>query len=363
MSLNILYILADLNIFGGTPKKTLDIIKYSNMNRSIVYTYKDKYKDYIFNFEDAGAVVYQGIYGRNIFKHIIKLISIMDNEHIQIVQTQFTMGEFLGFLIKIFRPNIKIICAFVTPLKTTLVKSILSRIYYKYFDYFVYVSKYVKKEKQSQLNVLTKKNGKVIYNGTDLITDEGGKFIKMKKYSLLDVAGLLEWKNIQILIEALNILVNQKNLKNIHLYIAGDGPYRPKLEMLIGKYDLYKYVFLMGYQSNIGKLLKGCDVFVHPAYAEGFGIAVVEAMMAEKPIIISNAGALPELIEHKISGLVVDPYNAEQWVDAIEQIIDNEVLTAQLVKNAKERAHTLFSVEKFVYNYQNLYKSLLDNRN
>jgi len=363
MSKNILYILADLNIHGGTPKKTIDLIRYGTNNKSVVYTYKGIYREWEVNFKDAGAVLYQGDFGRNIYRHIKKLISIIDNERIEIVQTQFTMGEFLGFLIKIFRPNVKIVCAFVTPLKTTLVKSILSRIYFKYFDYFIYVSKHVKNEKQSQFKVLAKKSGKVIYNGTDLLTDGGGKFIKMKKFSLLDVAGLVKWKNIQILIEALNIIVNQKNLKNIHLYIAGDGPYRSKLEMLIGKYDLYKYVFLMGYQSNIGKLLKECDVFVHPAYVEGFGIAVTEAMMAEKPIIISNVGALPELIEHNISGLVVDPYNAEEWVDAIEQIIDNEVLTTQLGKKAKERAHKLFSIEEFVHNYQNLYESLLGNRN
>ena len=100
-------------------------------------------------------------------------------------------------------------------------------------------------------------------------------------------------------------------------------------------------------------------MFVHPSYAEGFGIVIPEAMLAEKPIIVSNAGALPELIENEVSGLVVEPHNAEQWADAILRIIDNPQLAEKLAHNGKDRAIKKFSKEKYTVNYEKLYKELL----
>jgi glycosyltransferase involved in cell wall biosynthesis len=141
--------------------------------------------------------------------------------------------------------------------------------------------------------------------------------------------------------------------------VAGDGPMRKELETLIDKYNLQKHIFLLGYQSNVGRLLNNCNVFVHPSYAEGFGIVIPEAMLAEKPIIVSNAGALPELIENEVSGLVVEPHDAGQWADAILRIIENPKLSEKLASNGKERANKEFSKEKFTLNYENLYKELL----
>jgi glycosyltransferase involved in cell wall biosynthesis len=82
-------------------------------------------------------------------------------------------------------------------------------------------------------------------------------------------------------------------------------------------------------------------------------------MLAEKPIIVSNAGALPELIENEVSGLVVEPHDAEQWADAILRIIENPKLAKELARNGKERAIKEFSKEKYTMNYEKLYKELL----
>jgi glycosyltransferase involved in cell wall biosynthesis len=181
----------------------------------------------------------------------------------------------------------------------------------------------------------------------------------MKNISVFDIAGLVNWKNIQILIKAFNIIVNQYKKTNYYLYVAGDGPYRSELEKMIENYKLQNNVFLLGYQKNVGRLLNSCDIFVHPSFAEGFGIVVPEAMLAQKPVIVSNAGALPELIEHKKTGLIVESHNPEDWANAIIQLAENPEFAEQLAKNAEKSASERFSYNKFCGEYEKLYKKLL----
>ncbi len=358
MKLNILYILAGAKIYGGTPKKTLDLIKYSNYN-SYIYFYSMRYSEFVHLFRDAGASTYQGYFGNNLIKHVKELITIIDQNEINIVQTQFEMGTVLGYLIKILRPNTKLIVSFVNPFKPNFVRSLVMYFAYRKANHIIFVSKYVQDNKYRQFPILKSKSSSIIYNGTDNRIDNGNECFKMKKYSLLAVSSLLKWKNIQILVDAMNIIINNYNKKHYYLYIAGEGKYRSMLELLVEKYCLNDHVFLLGNQNSIGKLLETADVYLHPAYAEGFGIAVAEAMMAGKPIIAANAGALPELIKDGHSGFLVNPHNAEDWAEKIIYFINNKELSNKIVKNAIDIAEREFSIINFIDNYNKLYETLL----
>ncbi len=129
---------------------------------------------------------------------------------------------------------------------------------------------------------------------------------------------------------------------------------------MIIDFNLENNIFLLGYQTNIGRYIEDCDIFVHPSYAEGFGIAVAEAMRAKKPVIVSNAGALPELIEDQKSGLVINPHSAEEWAEAINKLIEQPDFAKYLAINAEKRANDLFTSEIFCCNYEQLYSQLLN---
>ena len=352
--------MSSYNIYGGTPKKTLDLMNYFKENSSI-YIYEGSFSEYKNRFEESGGNVYEGVYGWNLYKHLKTLLKIINKNNITIVQTQFNMGEVLGTLIKLFRPKIKLIVAFVSPFSPCSYKKVLASFNYRFVDAFVFVSQYVKQNKLEQFSLIGKKKNVVIYNGTNKRAASNIDTIVINKYALLDIAGLSKWKNTRVLVEALNIIINKRNRTNIHLYIAGDGPERKNLEKLIKAYSLQKKVFLLGYQENVGKLLNDCDIFVHPAYAEAFGIVVPEAMLAQKPIIVSNAGALPELIEHEKTGLIVEPHNPRDWADAIIQLTENPEFSSQLAKNAEKSATERFSYNKFCGEYEKLYNILLNN--
>jgi len=359
MKNKILYILSTYNIYGGTPKKTLDLMKYFGSN-SVLYVYEKGYDEFKLKFVDTGGKIHEGFYGKNLLSHLKHLLRIIDEEKINIVQTQFFGGEVLGYLIKLLRPKIKLIIAFVGPFKPGKFKSFISKLIYRRTNHFVYITQYVKNEKFHQFQILKRKNGSIIYNGSAVRIDNKEYSPEMKNISVFDIAGLVDWKNIQILIKAFNIILNQYKMTDYYLYVAGDGQYRSELEKMIDEYQLQDSVFLLGYQKNVGRLINSCDIFVHPSYAEGFGIVVPEAMLAKKPIIVSNAGALPELIEHEKTGLIVEPHSAVDWANAIIQLAENTEFATQLAKNAEKSATERFSYNKFCGEYEKLYNNLLE---
>ncbi|WP_415356584.1 glycosyltransferase family 4 protein [Halioglobus sp. Uisw_031] len=359
--MKILYILSSYNIYGGTPKKTLDLMRCFG-DRSSLYVYGNGGAEFKDLFCETGANIVDGNHGNSVYAHFRSLIRLVDDNEIEIIHTQFSMGETLAFLVKLCRPRVKVVNAFVGPFSAGYFKRKLLSLIYRRVDAFVYVSNYVKNEKQAQFPILRSKRGEIIYNGTEIRTSSNCVAPSPEKIVLFDVAGLVDWKNIRVLIEALNILVNVENITRLHLNVAGDGPERGVLEQLADRYNLSEHVSLLGYQTNIGDLLDVTDIYLHPAYAEGFGIAVAEAMMVGKPLIVSNAGALSELIENGVSGLVVDPHDHKAWAEAIKSLIENPSQAALFAQNAEERAKKLFSVKTFVENYENLYLSLIAGR-
>ncbi|HPY67321.1 MAG TPA: glycosyltransferase family 4 protein [Bacteroidales bacterium] len=356
--MKILYILSSYNVYGGTPKKTLDLMRYFGEN-SVLYVYNNVFQEFKESFESTGAKVFEGFYSSNLIKHLRTLLLIIDEERIDIVQTQFSLGEGLGFLVKLFRPKTKVVVCFVGANKPGFFKSILARVFYRQMDVYVFISKYIKEEKIKQFPILKKYRSEIIYNGAELRVDEGEIKVEFKKYAILDIAGLIELKNLEILVKAINLIIKKKGRNDIYLYIAGDGPQRTDLEALIKTLGLQEHIILLGYKSNVGFLLNSCDIFVHPSYAEGFGIVVAEAMLAEKPVIVSDAGALPELIQHEYSGLVIDPFDEAKWADAIIKLLDNPDYSKYLAHNAKLKAETEFSIEQFASQYNELYMSLI----
>lgn len=355
--MRVLFLSSSYNVFGGTPKKTLSLMNYFGKD-SALYVWTNNYTEFKYDFIKTGGKVYEGLFGRNFINHIRALLHIIDDNGINVVHCYFAMGEILGFLVKLFRRNVKVIISFENALNPKGVRRILLSFIYGKIDGFIYISEYVKSQKTNHFKKLKRKPYGVIYNGTEERKPETATN-RLQDISLLDVAGLNKLKNLKVVIVALDILINQWNRKEVYFYVAGEGPERTNLEKLIRDLKLNDHVFLLGNRNDVGSLLFSSDIFVHPSHIEGFGIAVVEAMLAGKPIIVSNAGALPELIVDKESGLVIDPFDPRAWAEAIIQILDNKEYADFLAKNARSRAESIFSFEQFAKNSQSFYNQVL----
>lgn len=358
MKKNILYILSSYNRFSGTPKKTFDLIEHSE-NKNFLYSFSaESSEEFKASFEAISEKVYEGDFGRNVLKHVQKILTIIDNDKIEIIQTQFFYGELLGGIVKMLRPKVKLIVSFEGSMSQGFIKRAIQKVIYKYVDAFVYISNYVKTEKEKVFPRLKAAQTFVIYNGTTrLPVDKNLDKTKKKNFSLLSVSSLIDIKNIDVLIEMMQLLTTNKE-QDIHLFIVGDGAQRKELEEKVKSKKLGKFVHFLGKQKAIGNLLETTDALVHPCYIEGFGLSVVEAMMAEKPVIVSNSGALPEIIEHKKTGLLVNPFKAEEWQNAILELKRNKEMAIRIAKNAKEKAEQEYSIKRFTNNYNLFYQNI-----
>lgn len=100
--------------------------------------------------------------------------------------------------------------------------------------------------------------------------------------------------------------------------------------------------------SDAAMYLKNFDIFVLPSLKEGLPYVLLEAGLAEVPIIATNVGGIPEIIQNNETGILVNPTSAEEITGAIKKFIDNPELTKTLARNAREKILQEFSFEKML---------------
>ena len=99
------------------------------------------------------------------------------------------------------------------------------------------------------------------------------------------------------------------------------------------------------------------DLFVYPSLYEGFGLPPLEAMACGCPVITSNSSSLPEVIGD--AGLMIDPYNSNDLVDKMYQILTNKSLRTELCNKSLKRAK-MFSWEKTARETWKVYEEVLE---
>ena len=132
------------------------------------------------------------------------------------------------------------------------------------------------------------------------------------------------------------------------LAIAGDGDDRPRLEMKARGLNIERSVTFTGRipDDALAALYARCRFFVMPSRDEGFGLVFLEAMRAGKPCI-GGAGAAAEIIEHGVTGLVIDPCNRDQLVTAMLCLYGDQALCARLGSAGRERFLSTFTDHHF----------------
>ena len=185
----------------------------------------------------------------------------------------------------------------------------------------------------------------VIYNGAILERFHRGRTEGGKTLRLIYVGRLIEEKGVQTILQALGYLRDA----DCRLTIVGDGDYRAPLQAIAKELDIDSRVQFLGTRDDVPELLADSDVFVHlPDCAEGFGIAVVEAMASGLICVCGDRGALPEIVEDGVSGFLVKNNDPERLAEIVRAIAGNPNSEAY----AKIRANAVtaagrFSIEAF----------------
>ncbi|PIR66454.1 MAG: hypothetical protein COU51_04190 [Parcubacteria group bacterium CG10_big_fil_rev_8_21_14_0_10_36_14] len=131
------------------------------------------------------------------------------------------------------------------------------------------------------------------------------------------IANFYPAKALQNLIE----VASKINNPDIIFTIIGDGPERNNYELLITNYKLQDRFLLLGEKDNASQYLNAFDLFVLPSIKEGMPYAILEAMQAKLPIVVTEVGAVPEMLENYPNKTIVPPADIEKLTEAIKKYL------------------------------------------
>lgn len=141
----------------------------------------------------------------------------------------------------------------------------------------------------------------------------------------------------------------------VRLLIVGDGSMRKTLEQECHRLGIVDFVTFTGARRDIPNLLKIMDIFVLCSREEGLPIALLEAMAAAKPIVATNVGSIPKVIQHRKTGLLVPPRMSEDLAQSILYLLDNHVLIQQLGASAQSLIQQEFCGNHMLEAYIRMY--------
>ncbi len=214
-------------------------------------------------------------------------------------------------------------------------------------------SNYMKSEVQRLFGLPFEKIN-VVPNGVNLnkFTGMDRDYSFRRKYAMdnekiiLFMGRLVYEKGVQNLIAAMpKVLASYHDAK---LVIAGKGGMLDELKAQADYLGISNKVYFAGYMNgnDVEKMYKAADISVFPSTYEPFGIVALEGMLAERPIVVSDAGGLGEIVEHRVTGMKSYCGNPNSIADSILELLFNPELCDNIVKNAKIKVKENYNWQK-----------------
>ncbi len=129
------------------------------------------------------------------------------------------------------------------------------------------------------------------------------------------------------------------------LFIWGEGKERKNLEGLAKKLGLEEKVEMPGY-FDPGEALAQIDIYVQPSRSEGLGLAVIQAMLAKKPVVITPVGGMKEIVMNDRTGIIAKSAKPKAICEAIKRVFDEPEKVGEMTRRAYDEAAAKFSAQK-----------------
>jgi sugar transferase (PEP-CTERM/EpsH1 system associated) len=148
----------------------------------------------------------------------------------------------------------------------------------------------------------------------------------------------------------------------MRLVIVGDGPLKARVEKVLDAAGMRNLAWLPGARDDVPDILRGLDCFVLPSLAEGISNTILEAMSCGLPVIATQVGGNPELMQEGVTGRLVPPVNAEAMAAALYRYFDDPALARSHGQAGRHAVLQHFSLDRMIADYGSLYDSLVAGR-
>jgi glycosyltransferase involved in cell wall biosynthesis len=177
-----------------------------------------------------------------------------------------------------------------------------------------------------------------------------------KGFTVGSIGRLSEEKGYRYLIEAIAVLVRKEI--DIRLIIIGEGKNRQSLENLVSNLDIKNRVLLAGYELQARRYLQFFNLFVIPSLTEGMPITLLEAMASKTPVVATDVGDIPEILDNGNAGLLIKPRDTMMLGETICDVFHNRKKSAMLAESAFKRVTAKYDSIKMAYGYLKIYNDL-----
>ncbi|MDD4857652.1 MAG: glycosyltransferase family 4 protein [Candidatus Krumholzibacteria bacterium] len=199
-----------------------------------------------------------------------------------------------------------------------------------------------------------------VYDGIDVQSLRPRSREKRDRAVIAWAGRLVSWKGASILVEAAERLLERG--ANVDFVIAGTGPELSGLREKIERTPLLRdRLRLVGFRTDVRDLIAGCDIFVNTSIEpEPFGHSALEALAFGIPVVASDCGGLPEMVQHGGNGFLFEPGDAGALAEALSKLIDDGDLRARFGIESRRRAERLFSLENHIRAIEAVYKEAIE---
>jgi glycosyltransferase involved in cell wall biosynthesis len=174
-----------------------------------------------------------------------------------------------------------------------------------------------------------------------------------------NVAALAPHKSQVDLVRAARVVLRQ--IPDARFFIVGDGELRGTLEELIEELGLEGKVTLTGFRDDALRFIGMFDCFVLSSYLEGLCTSVMDAQAMGTPVVATNTGGVPDLVEHGRTGLLVEPSNPESLAEGITRMLREPDLGRRCAEAARRQALAEYDARHMVEGTMEVYDRLLTN--
>ena len=145
--------------------------------------------------------------------------------------------------------------------------------------------------------------------------------------------------------------------------VIGGGRRQPEMAAMVQELSLTPWVNFLGHRDDIPDLLACLDIFVLPSHSEGVSRSLLEAMASGLPVVVSEAGGSPEVVQSEVNGLVVPVKNAPALAHALIRLLDDPQWAKQLGLAASQRVADFFSLDRLGQELNEIYAELVKQKN
>lgn len=207
-----------------------------------------------------------------------------------------------------------------------------------------------------------------IYNGVDTskfrLANLGSAGLPIdgfanKENIVISTVGRMQGEKDQLtLVKAFLLLVKRdvKYYEKLRLVLIGDGPLRQTSLSLLKAEKVSDIVWLPGARNDTDEILRATNIFVLPSLTEGVSNTILEAMATGLPVVATNVGGNPELVDDGVTGTLVPASNPKIMADAIQRYVDDPALRLAHGAAGIKRINLLFSMDKMVSAYEDVYR-------